>query len=195
MVEKIPFLSDRFQFALASIAAYSGLIDHMVEHVIDELFDPDQNVAKFLLKQGTSGDRLIDLLKALLFDRFPADTDEIEANIALIKKVRNDRNDLFHGLWGPERIQDTFTATHRRPHREDRSISKTVEEISAISDQMIASTKWLQSRGERFRNERLAELQARLGKPVPQLGLLASLGTRPPDTPGPPSPQQPSLKE
>ena len=191
--QKLPFLPDAHHYAIAAVAARSAQLDHSIEIAAYSLLGIRRNTAKFLLK-NLAGDRIIQLFQALLLDEFPNETDSINSLIARINKVRSDRNEIIHWLWGNlEGNQDAARLVTVRPFRETKETSKTASEIHAIADELLATSAAIFAWSDKASAAQLETLRQRLLRPSPPLGLVWPSIFDHQDTPEPPGlPPKPS---
>jgi hypothetical protein len=135
MPSLLPDLPDAHRDALASVTLRSAELDHLLELAINSALVDSQRTAKFLLA-NVSGERIVNLLRALLVDRFPEEEAAIEAMIARVGECRRERNELIHWIWKANDDPVEIRLLQMRPHREHRSKSRTADEIMSIADAM-----------------------------------------------------------
>jgi hypothetical protein len=92
--------------------------------------------AEYLLK-NLSADRLVQLLKCLLLDRFPDFEKDINDLLATITAKRQERNEVLHWLWGKADAPDTAVMTTIRPFRDERVKHKTARELRELAQEML----------------------------------------------------------
>lgn len=164
MVDKLPFLPDEHHFAIASVATRSAQLDHHIEHLIYMALARSQRTAEFALK-NLGADRLVNFLKAVLIDAAPESEPEIAAIVAAINRVRGERNDIMHWIWGKSDEPERAVHASIRPFREHQQKTKTALEIQQIANDLLECTRALIKWSDL--------LHARLRQPSPEkLGLL-----------------------
>ncbi|MCH8999509.1 MAG: hypothetical protein IID48_14780 [Proteobacteria bacterium] len=137
MVEKLPYLPDEHHYAIAAVAARAAQLDHHIEHAISCCLIDHPKTAEFALK-NLSADRVVGLLKAVLLDMPPRNPEKIEDLISKIMKLRSERNELLHWLWGKSDEADKAAYSSIRPFREKQTKEKTAAEIQEIAEGMLA---------------------------------------------------------
>lgn len=140
MTNKLSFLPDDHHFAIAHVAVRSSQLDHHIEATIDLLLLNLQHTAKVVLK-NLGQDRLVDLLGALLKDKFANDHNEIDNLIAAIRKARSSRNDYLHQVWGPLEAEGFAMRASFRPHREEVFTPTTAEDIQSAAHSLMECTR------------------------------------------------------
>jgi len=133
MTDKLTYLSDNHQFAIAAITTKVSYLEHMIELTIAIALHGRQRTAKLALRRMGQGDGLIDLLKAALGDRAPSEGDNIAALGAFIKDVRTRRNEILHWMWGTTDAPKIATQGTKRPFRESKSAERTADDIYKIA--------------------------------------------------------------
>lgn len=136
MTTKLPFLSDEHHYALANVAARASQLDHHIEYAISLTLSEQPKIAEYLLK-NLSPDRIVGLLRAVLLDTLPDHETQIESLVAEIRRVRSERNDLLHWIWGKAESEDTAIQAAARPFRERRIVKRKASEIQKIADDML----------------------------------------------------------
>jgi len=142
MATKLAFLSDDHQFAIANVAVRSGQMETHIEHAIRACLWTHQKTAEFALK-NLGADRIVGVLEAALLDLFPGDASTIENMIAEIKRIRGERNEIIHWIWGKGADEEVAVHVSYRPFREQQSKTKTAYQIQHIADQMLGVSKAL----------------------------------------------------
>ncbi len=98
--------------------------------------------AEYLLK-NLGADRVVGLLKAMLFDTFPEKTDQIDALTKTILELKADRNGILHWTWIPGWAPGTSISATARPFREFRYNEMTADQIQVIAEDMPVVTRGL----------------------------------------------------
>ncbi len=120
-------------------------MEHHIEHAVNSAFRGEPETAEFLLKNLPT-DRIVGLLKARLTDQYPNAKEEVSKLTAEIARLRTERNNILHWIWG--KAEDPTMAVHAsiRPFREDRMRYLTATDIQKIADDMLvvsrALVKW-----------------------------------------------------
>ena len=140
MSERLPFLSDQFHFAIASVAARSSQLDHHIEIAIAHMLQKLPKTAAYLLK-NLGQDRVVGLYHSLMLDHFPKNSDEIGTLVRLIKDLRSDRNEILHWIWGKTENEHIAKHVSFRPFRKQEEKLKTADNIAAIANAMLEITQ------------------------------------------------------
>jgi hypothetical protein len=129
MIDKLPFLSDDHHTAITSLALRVSQLEHHLEFLIWSMMIRQSNAAQVILKT-MNADKIVMLAEALLNDAFPLDSDAIKKLFTDIRATRTERNEILHWLWA--KTEDDLVAKHAsiRPFREERSKTKTAQQIS-----------------------------------------------------------------
>ena len=178
MIEKLPFLPDEHHYAIAAVAARTAQLDSIIALAIASGFQRRKGTAEFILR-NLGASRFVDLLSAMLLDAAPKQSDEINTLIKEITRIRRERNDLMHWLWGKSDADPSIPIqADIRPFREAIPKSRTAEEIQKLAEDALSAVKdvsvWM------------AVLTPPLPKPwpAPSPGILAQL-VHPPSSPFP----------
>lgn len=165
MVEKLPFLPDEHHYAIAAVATRSSQMEHHIEHTIYIAFLLQNNTAEFLLK-NLGADRIVGLLRAKMLDMMPNEEEKITKLFSEIKRVRNERNEIMHWIWG--KTEDPQTAQHAtiRPYRKQIEKTKSAEDIQKIADDMLNVSKALVRWGDLFHSQHTSSLSDTLSRPT-----------------------------
>lgn len=136
MVTKLPFLSDDHHFAIANVAVRSGQMEYHIEHLTSETLAKLPQTAEFLLK-NLGADRVVGLMQRALLDHHPADAEKIEKLVSEISRLRTERNEILHWIWGKSLVENEAIHLSFRPFREPQQRTKTAREIQKIADDMM----------------------------------------------------------
>lgn len=174
MADKLPFLSDEFHFAIASVAARSAQMEHHIELAIAQLLQGKDNTARFILK-NLGQDRIVKFYQALLLDEFPEDKEAIDALISLVEDLRRERNEILHWLWGKTDDETTAVNATLRPFRDEKRKYRTAADIGLIAGGMLSSVRYMTRWMELYSQKRTKSWLQRLALPVPPNSLASAL--------------------
>jgi hypothetical protein len=135
MPARLPALPDEHRNALAEVALRSSQLDHMVEWAVSGALFDTARTSRYVLA-NVSGERIENLLRALLTDRFPDEEANINVMVNRIREYRRERNELLHWLWDETEDQGEMRLLEIRPHRDERTKPKTAAEIMKLADAM-----------------------------------------------------------
>jgi len=186
MMDKLPFLSDDHHFAITQVAARSAQLDHMIELTAGELLIQTPHTAAVIVRNLTH-DRLINVIEALLLDFFPKEADEHTRLIAQITRVRKERNNLMHWLWGKSDDPQAMKIGSLRPYRDNPPPKTlTAAQIQLLASEMLDSCNalhdWTQRNYERVTAD--LEQQRALREKFLQPALQARSASPPEQDPG-----------
>ena len=87
--------------------------------------------------KNLGADRVVGLMEVVLLDRNPEAKNEIGTVMAKINKLRSERNEILHWIWG--KTDNPAIALHAsmRPFREAVKKTKAAVEIQALADQLF----------------------------------------------------------
>lgn len=136
MVDKLPYLSDEHHYAIAAVAARAAQLDSIIEISIASLLLAVPKTSAFVLK-NMNGDRYVGLLEQMLLDLIPQREAIIKAAFERVGKLRTERNEILHWIYGVSDDPALARYTSIRPHRQPQERSKTAEEIQAVANEML----------------------------------------------------------
>jgi hypothetical protein len=167
MPTKLSFLTDDHHFAIANVAVRSGQMETHLEYFVGALLRWHQNTAEFLLK-NLGNDRIVELLRALLRDEPLIDKDEAERIVSEIKRLRKERNEVLHWIWGKSLDEDVAVHLSYRPFRDQQLKTKTASEVQKIADDMLEVGKVLIRWQEQIHADFLSSLRETREQPAQQ---------------------------
>src|SRR5262245_48718866 len=140
MPKKLPFLPDEYHYAIAHVATRAAQLDYAIEFAVNaQMMFFHGRAAEYLIKTLDKS-RLVDLLRALLLDKFPTREAEIETLIQEIKGARAERNEILHWIWGVDPDDPTRARLgSKQLIREDRAKTKTADEVYALAERLLAA--------------------------------------------------------
>jgi hypothetical protein len=194
MADKLPFLSDEFHFAIASVAARSAQMEHHIELAIAQLLQGKDNTARFVLK-NLGQDRIVKFYQALLLDEFPEDKEAIDALISLVEDLRRERNEILHWLWGKTDDASTAVNATLRPFRDEKRKYRTAADIGLIADGMLSAVGYMTRWMELYNQRNTKSWLQKLSLPVPPNSLASALAMGQQEIETPPRPQGDSSQQ
>ena len=87
--------------------------------------------------KNLGSDRVVKLLKAILLDTAPDETEQVENLIREIDDLRTQRNEILHRTWIPGLREGEAISASARPFREFRWAPKTPDQIQETADLMV----------------------------------------------------------
>ena len=189
MTNKLPFLSDDHHFAIASVAVRVSQMEWLVETLIHTAMLHQLQTAKFALK-NLGADRIVGFLKAILLDRYPNEFDATNNLIAEINRIKSERNEILHWIWGKTDNPDKAAHLSARPFRQQERKTKTAAEIQQIADdamKVVEALIWWSNHIHRFVLAPLHEP----AKPSPDTPSMQSPPRHSPSTATPDQPDRP----
>lgn len=138
MVDKLPFLADEHHYAITAVATRSGQLDAHIEMSIAVILQHAgfEKAAQNVLK-NMNGDRYVNLLRDLLLDRLPNLAGEIDTAFSEIGRLRTERNEILHWLYGKAEDPAHARSSFFRPFRGYKEKIRTAQQIQDIADQLL----------------------------------------------------------
>src|SRR6185436_17596209 len=139
MPNKLPFLPDEHQYAIAHVATRAAQLDHTIEISVDVLMGAHRRAAEHIIKNSDTN-RLVGLLDALLRDKYPDRLSEIDSVMENLKTARKERNEVLHWIWSKSENEEEAHLSLLRIHREQDAKTKTAEDLYALADKLLRSS-------------------------------------------------------
>lgn len=132
MERRFDGLSDGHSRAVAQIAALCAYMDTSVEFVVSTAMYHSNQSGQFLLKSLTP-DRLVELAKHLVKERFPTNSEEVDRLFAEIVALRRERNRIVHTVWVPTAEDaDTSTGVTIRPFKGMTESKISIADLTSV---------------------------------------------------------------
>jgi hypothetical protein len=189
MPDKLPYLSDDHHYALAALATRSSQMEHMIEWALSAAMIETPSLAEYVLK-NLGADRIVGALEAAYLDLLGKDDHEVIAIAARIRRIRNERNEMLHWIYGAASDPKLAKLATLRPYREPRVKELTADDFHTVAAEMLTACTELHILMERGRQR----LESRR-KPLPQVPLASLVSSSPKGLAemfAPPHPQQSS---
>jgi hypothetical protein len=140
MSTKLPFLSDDHHFAIANVAVRVGQMEWHIENLIHNALFKQPKTAEVALK-NLGADRLVTFVSAVLHDSFPEFTAEIDSLESEINRIKTERNEILHWIWGKSEKPETAIHISARPFRAHLQKKKTALDIQKVADDALEAVK------------------------------------------------------
>jgi hypothetical protein len=138
MSNKLPFLSDEFHFAIASVAVRAAQLEHHIEHAISHFMIKSPEMSKFLLGKASQG-KSVEAFRAAAIDALPDMAAQIDELVKRIVKIKDRRNETLHWLWGKGEDENNAKTANIKPHKDHKIKMKTAKDVSKIADDALGA--------------------------------------------------------